>query len=199
MSSLCCVLKWASWWATYPHAWPVSQHRNFINSSSSSIAKGLRGTAWDLMQKKFTNSQWKKQDVHSPAPSPLHTQCIRFPSWYERALSSWVCQIDCFCFSLLKSEREWWAVILNWISKSAFSSKWSLCYSQVKTRLMQIFQMHERIPNDRNGKFNFIGRMLACMQMVLFSFSNDLPLPCVCAMILHIPCSTSSFSYVWGR
>lgn len=131
-----------------------------------------------------------------PQHPPPQTQCIRFPSWYEKTLSSWVCQIDCFCFTLLESEHEWWAVILSWISKSAFSSKWSRCYSQVKTRLMQIFQMHEKIPNGKNSKFDFIWRMLACMQMVLFSFSNYLPLPCVRTVILHIPYSTSFFLHL---
>lgn len=146
---------------------------------------------WNIIfsWKNFPKSPWKKQDVHSPAPS--YTQYIRFPSWYKKALSSWVCRIDCFCFSLLKSEQEWWAVIFTWISKLVFPSKRSLCYSQVKTRLMQIFQMHERIPNGKNSKFDFIWRMLACVQVVLFSFSHYLPLPCACTVMPCIPHNTS--------
>lgn len=76
-------------------------------------------------------------------PTPPHTQCVRFPSWYTKALSSWVCHVDCFCFTLLESEHGWWAVIFTRISELVFSSKRSLCYSQVKTRLMQIFHAWE--------------------------------------------------------
>lgn len=164
--------------------------------SSSSNSEGHCGEHHELSCKKIHQLPVEKVGLAFPSPLPRKHNVLDFPADTKKTLSSWVCQIDCFCFTLLESEHEWWAVILSWISKSAFSSKWSLCYSQVKTRLMQIFQMHEKIPNGKNSKFDFIWRMLACMQMVLFSFSNDLPLPCVCTVILHIPHSTSFFLHL---